>query len=161
MSDSGGGWSAFSGRLVAAFRVVSDRVFLIVSSRADRRLYVQFAGGGDVLRAEATGAEVVPGIGTARLVSAGWGKPGLGQPNWSSELSLPALTAEYEALAERYVVALRDVFSVAEPGQLQYKAWREAESFPQGVTFYPQQVEELDKGANPLEVPQLGLPTES
>ncbi|GAB3634243.1 hypothetical protein GCM10027421_35970 [Microbacterium shaanxiense] len=154
-------WSDLAGRLVAAFRVVSDRVFLIVSSRENSRLYVQFAGRADALYAEAAGPEFVPDADATRLESLGWERPTSGQPNWSFVLPLPALTSEYSALAERCVVALRDVFGVTDPGQLIYRAWREAEAFPQGVTLYPEQIEALDKGEDPLEMAQLGLPAAS
>lgn len=161
VSDSAAEWSEFSGRLVSAFRVVSDRVFLIVSSQKNSRVYVQFAGGPDAVFAETPGVAVVAGIDEAGLFAAGWIAPSVGQPNWSFELPLPALTSEYAELAGRCVVVLRDVFGVARPGDLQYKAWRDSESFPQGVTFYPEQIEALDKGENPLEIPQLGLSAES
>lgn len=137
--------------------MVSDRVFLIVSSRENSRVYVQFAGGADALSAEAPGVAVVAGIDEAGLADAGWVAPSVGQPNWSSELPLPALTSEFSVLAERCVVALRDVFGVTDPGQLVYRAWRDAEAFPQGVTLYPEQIEALDKGEDPLEISQLGL----
>lgn len=161
MSDSGGVWSEFSERLVAAFRVVSDRVFLIVSLRENSRVYVQLAGGSDALFAEAPGVAVVAGIDEAGLADADWAAPSVGQPNWSFVLPLPALTSEYSALAERCVVALRDVFGVTDPGQLVYRAWRDGEAFPQGVTLYPEQIEALDKGEDPLEIVQLGLPAAS
>ncbi|MDQ0642117.1 TY-Chap domain-containing protein [Microbacterium murale] len=154
-------WSQFGDRLAAGFRAVSERVFLIVSARDDSRIYVQFAGGSDAMDAEAPGAAVVEGIDEAVLAAAGWAAPSAGQPNWSFELPLPALTSEYAELAERCVVALRDVFGVTDPGQLVYRAWRDAEAFPQGVTLYPEQIEALDRGEDPLEIAQLGLPAAS
>ncbi len=141
-------WVAFGGRLTEALREVSDRVFLVVFQQADPRVFVQFAGGEHELHAEA--AAPVDGSG---MTAAGWvGPSGIDPPNWSSSLPLPALTAEYAALAARCVVALRDAHGLPGPDGLVYKAWRDAE--------WPTDDDpsaDRDRGENPLAVPWLGL----
>lgn len=151
-------WAGFVDRLVDAFRVLSERVSVIVSWQENPRLYVQFAAGADVLYAEATGPAFVSGFDPTPLVTSAWVRPDLSRPNWSFALPLPALAAEYARLAERYVVTLRDVFGVESPDALQYRAWRDPERFPEGVTLSPSQLSALDAGEVPLAIPELGLP---
>ncbi|MGM1059023.1 TY-Chap domain-containing protein [Saccharothrix sp. Mg75] len=148
MSD----WEAFGGGLTEALREVSDRVFLVVFSRADPRVFVQFAGGEHELHCEAAGA---PSAGYSRMAEAGWTPPtGIDPPNWTCSSPLPALTAEYAAMAARCVVALRDVHGLPGPDGLAYKAWRDAE-WPSGTTPSA----ERDPGENPLVLPWLDIPS--
>ena len=88
---------------------------------------------------------------------AGWKDPGIAQPNWTSSLALPALTTECKAFAERCVVALRDSYGVADPSDLRYRAWREAELMPEGETWSAERVARMDRGAPSVELPGLGL----
>ncbi|WP_367129169.1 hypothetical protein [Saccharothrix sp. HUAS TT1] len=148
MSD----WEAFGDGLTEALREVSDRVFLVVFSRADPRVFVQFAGGEHELHAEAAGS---PGADSSRMASAGWTPPtGIDPPNWTCSSPLPALTVEYAAMAARCVVALRDVHGLRSPDELVHKAWREAE-WPSS----PVPPAERDRGEDPLVVPWLNLPS--
>lgn len=137
-------WAAFGGRLTEALREVGDRVFLVVYSRANPKAFVQFAGGEHELHAEAAG-------GFGDLAAAGWVAPSGDPPNWSCSMPLPALTAEYAALASRCVVALRDVYGLSGPDGLVYKAWREPERSSGGSS--------ADPGENPLALSWLGLPS--
>ena len=141
-------WVAFGERLTEALREVSDRVFLIVHSRAEPLVFVQFASGEHELHAEA--AAPVDGSGMA---AAGWVAPsGIDPPNWTFAMPLPALTVEYSALASRCVVALRDAHGLPGPDGLVYKAWRDAEG-PSGDPS------DRDPGENPLVLSWLGLPS--
>ncbi|MFT3888486.1 MAG: hypothetical protein QM713_10040 [Arachnia sp.] len=151
-------WDGFEARLVAGLREVSERVLLVVSSKTNPYAYVQFAGEENEIYAEASGFTPVSADGAAALVSAGWATPGVGQPNWESSLPMPALTSEYAELARRCVVALRDAFAVSGPDDLEYRAWREPEEAPPGVTWPLERFEELDKGENPLAIDALELP---
>ncbi|MBB5957296.1 hypothetical protein FHS29_004827 [Saccharothrix tamanrassetensis] len=144
-------WEAFGGGLTEALREVSDRVFLVVFSRADPRVFVQFAGGEHELHAEAAAPSADPG----RMAAAGWKPPtGIDPPNWTCSSPLPALTVEYAAIAARCVVALRDVHGLPGPDELVYKAWRDAE-WPSGAVPSA----ERDLGENPLVLSWLGIPS--
>lgn len=157
-------WTELQGRLRATLRLLGDRCVLIVAAPAEAGGgYVQFLGLGAALEAEASGPEFVDG--PARhtaddpiMLAAGWAAPSGPQPNWTYRLVQPALSGDMAALAQRCVVALRDVLHVPDPGLLGYRAWREPESQPTGVTWSVEQVAALDQGENPLPLPSLGLP---
>ncbi|MEI2278298.1 hypothetical protein OHC50_12600 [Paenarthrobacter ilicis] len=148
-------WSDYRDRLVEAFRGTNDRVIVIISSTADPKRYVQFAGQSGVLDAEAPGTNVVAEAKQQVMADAGWSAPGPAQPNWTSSLELPALTSEYKALADRCVAALRHSYGIAHPSELVYNAWREPEQMPAGVTWSADQVKQLDRGAKAVEFPSL------
>lgn len=152
-------WDDFENRLGAALRQVTDRVFLIVASQDAPLKYVQFAATAELLDAQAPGIDVVVAAKEAALSGAGWAPPSDLEPNWTSPLPRPALSAEYAALAARCVVALRDAFGVESPFQLAYRAWREAEQMPPGVTYNQAQLRRLDPGESGLELPALALGT--
>jgi hypothetical protein len=154
-------WLEFRDRLCATLAQVTDRCFLIISAPG-RGGYVQFAGSEDYVSAEAAGPSFVDGPGAhtvsnAAMGAVGWAAPSQSQPNWSQSLELPALTAEIAGLADGCVVALRDVFGVVEPGLLTYRAWREPEVQPPGVTWSAERFDALDPGEDPLLLPALGL----
>lgn len=148
-------WSDYRDRLVEAFRGTHDRVVVIISSTADPKRYVQFAGQSGVLDAEAPGKDVVADAKQQVMADAGWSAPGPAQPNWTSSLELPALTSEYKALADRCIAALRHAYGLAHPSELVYNAWREPEQMPAGVTWSEEQVKQLDRGAKAVEFPSL------
>lgn len=150
-------WNDFRDRLVATLRGLSDRVILIIASNVYPNRYVQFAGQGDRLDAEAPGQDVVVNAVESVLKDAGWQAPGIAQPNWSSVLPLPALTSEYRELAERCVAALRNSYGVKSPDELSYRAWREAEQIPVGQTWSAERVARMDPGSDSLDLPGLGL----
>lgn len=154
-------WDGFEARLVAGLREVTERVLLVVSSRSNVYAYVQFAGEPNEVYAEASGFTSISAEAAALLATSGWATPGVGQPNWESSLPMPALTSEYAELAHRCVVALRDAFQVSGPEDLQYRAWREPEEAPPGVTWPLERFNELDKGENPLVIESLGLPQQT
>jgi hypothetical protein len=150
-------WDEFGDRLASTFRQVTGRVFLIIASEADPARYVQFAGQDDRLDAEAPATDVVADADESALKESGWTAPNAAQPNWSSSLQLPALASEYKALAARCVVALRDAYGITSPDDLGYRAWREAERMPEGVTWSAEQIERMDRGVDSLDLPGLGL----
>ncbi|MFT4009562.1 MAG: hypothetical protein QM655_05905 [Nocardioidaceae bacterium] len=155
-------WDEFADRLRATLRELTDRCVLIVAAPG-KAGYVQFSATEDELRAEAAGPVFTAGPAAHEaddpvMVAAGWTVPTRSAPNWSVELPLPALSAEYAALADRCVVALRDVYGLSGPEALSYQAWREPESQPVGVTWSAEQIDALDPGQNPLSLPSLGLP---
>lgn len=152
-------WSDFETQLASTFRQVSDRVFLIIASEGDPARYVQFAGQANQLDAEAPSTDVVTDADESVLSGSGWTAPSAAQPNWSSSVPRPALAAEYRELAARCVAALRDAYGIASPDALGYRAWREAEQMPAGETWSAEQIERLDRGADAVELPALGLPS--
>lgn len=154
-------WNEFRDRLRAALSGLTDRCYLIVGAPGFGG-YVQFAGTGNSLAAEASGPEFVAGPAShptddPTMLAAGWAAPTRPQPNWTFALQLPALTSEYAELAERCVIALRDVFHLADPAVLTYQAWREPEQQPPGVTWSLERFDQLDPGENPMALTELGL----
>ncbi|MFT4229694.1 MAG: hypothetical protein QM602_05330 [Microbacterium sp.] len=155
-------WDEFADRLRATLRELTDRCVLIVAA-AGKAGYVQFSATDDELRVEAAGPAFTAGPAAHAdddpvLLAAGWTAPTRSAPNWSAELPLPALSAEYAALADRCVVALRDVYRLPGPEALGYQAWRDPARQPAGVTWSQEQIAALDPGEDPLPLPGLGLP---
>lgn len=150
-------WSVFESGLAQALTRVTDRVYLIIASEADPTRYVQFAGDPATLYAEAPDTGVVRDADVSALAAAGWTAPMPVQPNWTSPLARPALTAEYAALATRSAIALRDAYGVSSPDDLAYRAWRESELIPPGETWSPEQIAELDPGADSVDFSTLGI----
>jgi hypothetical protein len=126
-------WEVFGERLADAFRDVTDGVFLIVHAAADPRRYVQFAGAPDRLHAEAPGTDVVADADEFLLRRFGWVAPDVAQPNWTSSLRRPALTAEFVRLALSCTAALHEAYGITGPDELGYRAWRE----PAGAVEFP------------------------
>ncbi|WP_091030587.1 TY-Chap domain-containing protein [Microbacterium oxydans] len=120
-------WGAFTLRLITALRGVTDGVFLIVSVDGDPLRYVQFAGDPGTLHAEAPARDLVADADESVLRAAGWNEPGAAQPNWTSELPLPAYASDFRELAERCVAALRDAYGATSPDTLVHRAWRDPE----------------------------------
>lgn len=58
----------------------------------------------------------------AQMHLAGWGEPERGH-NWIRFLAWPSPTAAYRDLADRVVVALRDVLGIEQPALLTLKGW--------------------------------------
>ncbi len=155
-------WDDFRERLRATLRELTDRCVLVVAAPG-RGGYVQFAVTDAELTAEAAGPEFTAGPAAhgaddPTMLAAGWTAPTGAVPNWSASLVLPALTAEYAALADRCVTALREVYRIAAPEALSYRAWREPEAQPSGVTWPAERIDRLDPGENPLPLPRLGIP---
>ncbi|MGO4434152.1 hypothetical protein AB4Y88_12915, partial [Paenarthrobacter sp. RAF9] len=159
VEDDGGrqAWDDFRDRLASTFRSTWDRDILIVASDVEPKRYVQFAREPDRLYAEAPGLDVVTDADESVLKVNGWKAPVIEQPNWTSELAVPALTSEYKALADRCVAALRQSYRIDSPKDLCYRAWREAEQMPAGETWSAEKVQRMDPGAGSLAVPGLGL----
>lgn len=151
-------WGAFTLRLITALRGVTDGVFLIVSVDGDPLRYVQFAGDPDRLYAEAPARDLVADADEAVLRAAGWNEPGAAQPNWTSELPLPAYAIDFRELAERCVAALRDAYGVTSPDGLAHRAWRDPEALLPIGERTPERLAARDRGATSLEFAGLGRP---
>ena len=149
-------WTEFHDRLRATLRALTDRSCLVVASPDDSG-FLQFSVLDDVLCVEVSGRRFDASDGSdPAMAAAGWLPPTALHPQWSVVLSLPALTSEYADLAERCVVALRDVVGIEDPSVLSYRAWRDPDTQPSGVTWSPERVAALDRGENPLPLPHLG-----
>ena len=147
-------WDEFEQRLISALRELGNETFLVICSRGDKKRYVQFVATHTELRAETSENADISADAYALVPAAGWLPSEPGMVNWCNELPLPALTADYAALAHRCVVSLRHAFGIASPDLLRYRAWRDAEYEPPHalhVWF------SLDPGENPMPFPGLGL----
>lgn len=153
-------WDDFASHLLGTLRVIGERVYVIISSAEAPGRFVQFAGLEDRILAETPPKRLLHDMNEASLTVAGWKAPVSERDNWSMELVLPAMTAEYVEFTHRCVVALRDALGITSAKRLVYTAWRNAEKFPEGVTLFEEQIDDLDSGENPLPLPQLGLPME-
>lgn len=157
-------WDDFTRALQRTLPQITERCYLIIAGQEDTDGYVQFFADENTLHAEAAAPHFVSGRAThnvdePKLIDAGWQPPTALDLNWHQTVALPALSSEFFALAVQCCVALRDVYQLT-PTDLQYKAWREPEQQPPGVTWQPQQFEQLDPGANPLLLPSLGISQE-
>ncbi len=140
---------------------ITDRCYLIIAGPEKTSGYVQFVADDNTLYAEAAAPEFVSGNAShtrnaPEMLAAGWETPTPPDLNWHQTYPLPALSSEFTQLANRCCVALRDVYNL-EPDVLRYKAWREAEQQPLGVTWQPEQFERLDRGNPRVELPTLGI----
>lgn len=154
-------WETFTANLARTLPHITERCYLIIAGPEDAGGYIQFFADDSILHAEAAAPEFVEGSAahaadSPAMLAAHWEAPTALDLNWHQTLPLPALSSEYTQLATQCSVALRDVYHL-DPTALQYKAWREPEEQPPGVTWQPEQFEQLDPGENPLELPSLGV----
>ena len=154
-------WEVFTTNLARTLPAVTDRCYVIIAGPEKADGYVQFFADENTLYAEAAAPEFVTGraahnVDSREMLAAGWEAPTKLDLNWHQTLPLPALSSEFTQLATKCEIALRDVYHL-EPAILRYKAWREAEQQPPGVTWQPEQFERLDPGGPQLELPNLGL----
>jgi hypothetical protein len=145
-------WDAFNAGLAAALPTLEANAFLLVSLAALPPIYVQFTQTDRFLLAQTGADDVLPpdrrlgDVGAERLRSAGWLPPDSdpsGGRTWHAQLRWPGRTADYEAMAARCTRLFRDVHAVTDPDQLEYRAWREPELPPEGVTYFD---EDIDPG---------------
>ena len=156
------GWTAFAEGLRTTLRDLDERTYLIITwTKAN--VFVQYAQGEDTLNAEAVADEYVPEDleltipQVGEMTDLGWTPPTVnpaGRFNWYIDVPWPASSAAYRHVAAASVAALR-IRGVPSPDELVYKAWREPERPPEGVTFYE---EDLDHGDPNLPLPALGIP---
>ena len=108
-------------------------------------VYVQFAQTSESLTIRTGGEDVLPGSSRSeQLTALGWEPPSTdpsGQRTWHTSLGWPARSGEYAGLAQMCVAVLRDLNGVPSPEELEYRAWREAEEPPEGVTYYEDELE--------------------
>lgn len=160
-------WTEFTGRLARTIRDLEDRVFLIIEESSSG-VYVQFAADTDTVSAECVAntstalKRPADPAGELRLVELGWTPYTPLDRNWTTSLQLPATLAQSGQIADMCVIALRDVYGVATPDSLTYKAWRGPE--PPRALWADDDTDEfaffaepLDPGQNPLPLPGLGL----
>jgi hypothetical protein len=155
-------WDEFTNALQQTLPKITERCYLIIAGPEDEGGYVQFFADKDTLHAEAAAPQFVSAkaehdVDNPELLAAGWQAPTALDFNWHQSLPLPALSTEFAALAARCCVALRDVYQL-KPTDLEYKAWREPEEQPPGVTWQQEQFDQLDPGEKSMAHPTLGLP---
>lgn len=156
-------WETFTKHLQDTLPRLTDRCFLVITTPSGVP-YIQFAASSNTLTAEASGpafttpATTLHASDDPTMLAAGWNPPTPATPNWSQTIPLPALSQEFAALAEQCMTALRDTHRVDSPHLLSYRAWREPEYQPAGVTWEPKRFDQLDPGENFLRLPTLGLP---
>ncbi len=129
-----------------------------ISWSAVPTVYVQFAQSDASLTVRTGGADVVPeSASSGALSSMGWEPPAtdpLGQRTWHASLAWPPRFEQYQRLAQLCVAVFEDVHDVSSPDELEYRAWREAEEPPEGVTYYE---DELEPAEPHLVLPRLHI----
>jgi hypothetical protein len=139
-----GEWSRFASALNSALAALPAQGVLIVGDRVNGQYFVQYAHGGDHIRAEAAGGPDEAGRPNlteqqgAELAAIGWQPPDQRHFNWWHRLDWPATSAQYAALAEMSARALSEAYGVASPATLEYESW-------------------IDGTLQPLDFPQLGI----
>jgi hypothetical protein len=120
------------------------QIFEAVSDEQPR--YVQAFQAETWLAAEAAAVSMqppeprLPDASERRIGELGWRPPELDwqqrgtSPNWRFELAWPAPAAAYRRLGEDIVTIWRDVFGLASPAQLRYRAFRAG---PRAPTVVP------------------------
>jgi hypothetical protein len=156
-------WESLEQGLADELPELEDRSFLTIFWAPVPMAYVQFEQSGTALTARTGADDVLPAdqrlgpAGCTVLETGGWTVPEqdpAGKRTWTMTVGWPAGTEVYERLAARCATVLRDVHGVSSPTELEYRAWREAEPDPEGVTFYP---EDLEPAEPHLVLPRLGL----
>jgi hypothetical protein len=156
-------WDAFEVGLASALATLQANSFLLVSVAALPPIYVQFAQNDRALLAQTGADDVLPSDhrlgseGAERLRALGWLPPDSdpsGGRTWHAQLRWPARTADYEAMAARCTQLFRDIHAVSDTDQLEYRAWREPERPPDGVTYCE---EDIDPGKPHLVLPDLPI----
>ena len=123
-----GAWPAFERKLAETLDALEEDQYLVVSAKRGWA-YVQFAGQGSYgMRAECVGnnyldeAHALNAGQVALLRDIGWSSPSLkrGSPNFFRDFDRPVPCADAARMAVR---ALTEVFEIAHPGSLMYKAF--------------------------------------
>jgi hypothetical protein len=148
----------FEGRLAGVLRDADLRTVAVISC-TDPDAFAQFmideVGTKGTLLITQAGGETLSPDGEAQLQAAGFQlDPVMPTRVWSAESSWPTPSARLRELAHAMVAALEDC-GVASPENLTYKAWRDPEPWPAEVTG--EELAALDRGQNPLPIPELGL----
>jgi hypothetical protein len=156
-------WNAFEAGLASPLPTVEANSVLLVSVAALPPVYVQFTRTDRSLLAQTGADDVFPSdhrlgsVGAERLRALGWLPPDSdpsGGRTWHAELPWPGRTAGYKAMAARCTQLFRDIHAVSDPDQLEYRAWREPELPPDGVTYHE---EDIDPGKPHLVLPDLPI----
>jgi hypothetical protein len=126
-------WEEFAEGLAEEFAGLPAGALLVLSEPGDRGRYAQFAQDEMELVAYVVVNFFVPESaqatpqGEQAIADAGWNPPdGSGlHENWWRTLPWPASSAQYRALADAVVTALRDGYGIASPDGWTYQAWNE------------------------------------
>lgn len=136
---------SFGEALASTFSELSERTMVTISWSAVPTVYLQFAQRSESLTVRTGGEDVLPGsAASGALAGLGWEPPStdpLGQRTWHASLGWPARSGQYAGLAQMCVAVLREVNGVPSPAELEYRAWREAEEPPEGVTYDEDELE--------------------
>lgn len=155
-------WERLVEGLTALLPQLEERMFLLISRADETTVFVQFeqlntellmvTGGDDLIPA----AQAMSTGGVARLAASGWSppQPGVAGYLWHQQLAWPGRSSAYRQFAADAVGTLRDLRGVPSPRDLEYRAWREGEPPPVGITYYE---EDLEPEVPHLRFPELGL----
>lgn len=151
-------WTNFSDSMAWTLSELSERTMVTVSWSSVPTVYVQVTQTSEMLTVRTGGEDVLPDSETSgRLAAVGWEPPStdpLGQRTWHSSLAWPPRFEQYEELARMCVAVFQDVHGVSSPAELEYRAWRDAEEPPEGVTYYE---DELEPAEPHLVLPRLQI----
>jgi hypothetical protein len=121
------GWSQFEHDLALSLAELSERCFLVISTRTLTNQFVQFsAGGASGMRAEAVSnlylfdeSVQLNAADCERLREFGWNPPTDNETNFYIDVAAPVPCPWLAALS---VKTLRDVHRISSPEELQYEA---------------------------------------
>lgn len=163
MTNGATSWPSFQDGLADELGGLEDRTHVTLSWSSVPTVYVQLEQTDTHLVARTGADDVLPPERRlspeqrAGLENAGWVLPTAdpqSRGTWSLTLPWPARAADHDRIAAACVTALRDVHQVPSPAELEYRAWRDPEPDPVGITFYP---EDLEPGEPHLVLPGLGI----
>ncbi|MGM7644066.1 TY-Chap domain-containing protein [Nocardia sp. JW2] len=126
-------WTEFAEGLAQQLMRLPAGAFLVITASQpphDSRRFVQFAQTDDEIYGQLAGDEWIDESDRITadehrlLTETGWQEPHPDHvDNWWVELPWPAPSTSYRKLASMAVVGLRDVFGIAAPALLTYRAW--------------------------------------
>ncbi|HEV2459663.1 MAG TPA: hypothetical protein VGS80_15005 [Ktedonobacterales bacterium] len=125
-------WEAFQQGLVWEVGRLEAGTKVVIAAAAERRAYVQVARDADRLYAEAVSNRVLRGDRRQspgqeqRLAGAGWQPPDERHPNWWCDRQGLLSATDSQQLAALIVIALQEGLGIAQPQELQYRAWNDA-----------------------------------
>ena len=158
-------WTQFENRLARALMRAGDRVHIVLIPEVSTEYmtqYLHYAVSDTAIVCELRLSPQTRNVLSAykssaisTMVNQGWQQSNENEV-YSRHLLLPTYSSAYASLTAQSIHILRDILQISEPASLTYYAWRAPEELEDGRYYSAEEVDELDKGEDPLEV-DLGI----
>ena len=158
-------WTQFENRLARALMRAGDRVHIVLIPEVSAECmtqYLRYIVSDTAIVCELRLSPQTRDVSSVHkssaistMVNQGWQQSGENEV-YSRHLLLPTYSSTYASLAAQSIHILRDILQTSEPTSLTYYAWRAPEELEEGRYYSAEEVDELDEGADSLEV-DLGI----